>query len=88
MELDFNGQKKPTIHRKIENSDVPLPVNWKQFIDHPESKQDLENFLSLEIMRRAKSTRQNCDIVTAGGFQEEHTDVLVLLVHFANQLSP
>ena len=84
-------------------------------------------------MRRAKSTLQNCDIVTAGGFQEwtaaesslgsdvsclrsthdeadtriilhartlttqgfqrivvhsRDTDVLVLLVHFANQLSP
>jgi len=84
-------------------------------------------------MRRTKSTLQNCDIVTAGGFQKRtaaesslgsnvsclrstrdeadtwiilhartlttqgfkrivvhsrDTDVLVLLVHFANQLSP
>jgi len=130
--LQWTGKSRP-IRRKIENSDVPLPVNWKQFIDHPENKQDLENFLSLEIMRRAKSTSQNCDIVTAGGFQERtaaesslgsdvsclrstrdeadtriilhartlttqgfqrivvhsrDTDVLVLLVHFANQLSP
>jgi len=121
------------MRRKIENSDVPLYVNWKQFIDRPENKQNLENFLSLEIMRRAKSTLQNCDVVTAGGFQERtaaelspgsdvsslrsthgeadtriilyartlttqgfqrivvhsrDTDLLVLLVDFANQLSP
>lgn len=126
-----SGKNRP-IRRKVDNRDVPLPINWRQFIDLPENKQDLEHFLSLELIRQAKAVLQNQEVVTAGGFhdrmavesslgndvlslQSNHdeadtrillhaksakeqgferlvissrdTDVLVLLIHFADDLS-
>lgn len=125
------GKTRP-IRRKVDNRDVPLPVNWRQFIDLPENKQDLEHFLSMELIRQAKSTQPNREVVTSGGFHDRmavetsrgtnvnslkcnhneadtrillhaksvtdlgferliiisrDTDVLVLLIHFASDLS-
>ena len=58
------------MHRQIENKDVHLPVNWKQFVDLPENKQDLDNFLRIELIDRAKSSLQGSEIVTSGGLHE------------------
>ena len=125
------AQSKP-IRRNIGNKEVPLPIKWKHFIDHPDNKADLANFLSEDLIRRAKDMLQNGELITSGGFVQEtgaasshgtdvsplkstheeadtriilhalaacqngydrliicsrDTDVLVLLVHFANQLS-
>lgn len=63
------GKNRP-IRRKVDSRDVPLPVNWRQFIDLPENKQDLENFLSLELIRQAKSALHEREVVTSGGFHE------------------
>jgi len=120
------------IRRKIESREVPLPVNWKNFIDLSENKADLENFLSTQLIAMAKAKLRNREVITSGGFvdrtaaesshgadvavlQSSHdeadtriilhakhlategyeraiissrdTDVLVLLLHFAEQLS-
>ena len=125
-------RKTQPIRRKVDNRDVPLPVNWRQFIDLPENKQDLEHFLSMELIRQARSTQPNREVVTSGRFHDRtaaessrgtdvnslksnhneadtrillhtksvtdlgfermiicsrDTDVLVLLVHFASDLS-
>ena len=125
------AQSKP-IRRIIENKDVSLPQNWKQFMDHSDNKADLANFLSEDLIQTAKNTQQTGELITSGGFVEEtsaaashgtnvhhlqstheeadtriilhamaacqngferliiccrDTDVLVLLVHFASQLS-
>ena len=63
------GKTRP-IRRKMNNRDVPLPVNWRQFIDLPENKQDLEHFLSMELIRQARSTHPNRDVLTSGGFHD------------------
>jgi len=129
--ISRTGKIRP-IRRKVDNRDVPLPVNWRQFIDLPENKQDLEHFLSMELIRQAKSTQGHREVVTSGGFHDRmaaessrgtdvnslkcnhdeadtrmllhckcvtdlgferlviscrDTDVLVLLVHFASDLT-
>lgn len=57
----------------MNNRDVPLPVNWRQFIDLPENKKDLEHFLSMEPIRQAKITQKERDVVTSGGFHDRMT---------------
>lgn len=61
------------IRRKIENRDVPLPVNWKNFIDLPENKADLENFLSTQLIASAKTKLRDREVVTSGGFVDRTT---------------
>ena len=58
------------IRRQVDNRDIPLPVKWRQFIDHPENKQDLEHFLSKELIRQAKLTGTERTIVTSGGYPD------------------
>lgn len=62
------GSTRRPIRRIIEHADVPLPSNWKQFIDLPENKADLSRFLSEQIMLKADAL--DAEIVTAGGFTE------------------
>jgi hypothetical protein len=61
------------IRHKIESGDVPLPVNWKQFIDHPENKAELANFLSEQMIIKDKATLEDCEVVTSGGFIQQNT---------------
>ncbi|KAG0711729.1 hypothetical protein GWK47_020003 [Chionoecetes opilio] len=123
-----------SIRRKIDRREIPLPANWKQFMDLPENKANLTKFISNQMMLEAKKSRPTCELITAGGFEEttkvassqgsdveqnhtkssyeeadtriilhakaaymdgyerilvscRDTDVLVLLTHFAGQLS-
>ena len=45
--------KQRSIRKKITNCDVPLPKIWEQYISHHESKADLAEFLSGELMRQS-----------------------------------
>ena len=51
---------------------VPLPVNWKTFIDLSDSEGELEHFLSVKLIARAKATLLDCEVVTSGGFIERN----------------
>ncbi len=62
-----------SIRRTIDNRDVLLPANWKQFIDLPDNKANLNEILSEHILPKAKDTLQNCQLVTSGGFADETT---------------
>jgi len=59
------------IRRRIENRDVPLPQQWKAFIDLPENKSDLEDFLSNQLIQQSRNVLTDGQIVvTAGGYAE------------------
>jgi hypothetical protein len=60
-----------SIRRHIDSRDVPLPVNSKQFIDFPENKSNLTQFLSEQLLSKRKDTLTNCEVITAGGFADE-----------------
>lgn len=60
-----------SIRRKIDSREIPLPANWKQFMDLPENKANLTNFLSDQMMLEAKLSRPTCESITADGFEEE-----------------
>ncbi|MES9882793.1 MAG: hypothetical protein ABW185_18145 [Sedimenticola sp.] len=62
------GIRSRAIRRIIDSRDVPLPVNWKRYIDSPENKANLAVFLSNELM--SSQLPQSREIVTAGGFSE------------------
>ena len=61
------------IRRKIDSRDVTLPANWKQFIDLAENKANLIEFLSDQILIKAKDALQTGELITAGGFADETT---------------
>ena len=61
------------IRRKIESREVPLPVNWKHFIDLSENKADLENFLSTQLIASVKAKLHNREVITSGGFVDRTT---------------
>lgn len=56
------------IRRPIESRDVPLPINWNNFISLAENKADLANFLSEHLSSQAPHDKE---IVVAGGFTDE-----------------
>ena len=58
------GSKRP-VRRMVNDKEVPLPNNWKQFIDLEENKADLARLLSEELSCQVADG----DIVTAGGFE-------------------
>ena len=59
------------IRCNINSRSVPLPANWKQFIDLSDNKSNLAAFLSEQIMIKSRHTLTNCELITAGGFAEE-----------------
>ena len=61
------------IRRRIESREVPLPVNWKNFIDLSENKADLENFLSTQLIASAKAKLRDREVITSGGFVDRTT---------------
>ncbi|KAG0730476.1 Transposon TX1 uncharacterized protein [Chionoecetes opilio] len=60
-----------SIRRKTDSRKIPLPANWKQFMDLPENKANLTKFLSDQMMLEAKKSRPTCELITAGGFEED-----------------
>ena len=56
------------IRRIVEGRDVPLPINWTNFLSLPDNKVDLANFLSEEMCSQAPDDKE---IVVAGGFRDE-----------------
>ena len=60
-----------SIRRKIDSRDIPLPANWKQFMDLPENKANLTYFLSTQLMIEARKTYLTRNVITAGGFEEQ-----------------
>lgn len=66
----YRTRKNRPMRRKVESRDVLLPIKWRQFIGPTENKQDLENFLSMELIRQAKLVLQNHEVVMSGGFHE------------------
>lgn len=56
-----------SLQRKIDSRQIPLPANRKQFMDLPESKANLSD----QIMLEAKKNRPTCELITAGGFEDE-----------------
>ena len=60
-----------SIHRKIDSRDIPLPANWKQFMDLPENKANFTYFLSSQLMMEAQKTHPTHSVITAGGFEEQ-----------------
>lgn len=67
-----SGKVRP-IRRIIDSKEVPLPQVWKHFIDLSENKAQLASFLSQQLMEKAKSLPENCELVTAGGFESINT---------------
>lgn len=63
------GRLRP-IRKLIQGPGVPLPQVWNQFIAMDENKADLAHFLSEEILQRATSLRDNCEVVVGGGFHD------------------
>ena len=61
------------IRRIIENRDVPLPINWKNFIGLSENKADLENFLSTQLIASAKTKVHDREVIASGGFVDRTT---------------
>ena len=60
---------KRSIRLVIDGRDVPLPVNWSQFINLPDNNANLAEFLSDSLMDFGQ-TLTDREIVTAGGFNE------------------
>lgn len=56
------------IRKTIEGRNVPMPVNWQNFIALPENKADLANFISCEL---AETSYDGLHVVIGGGFREE-----------------
>ncbi|KAG0692467.1 hypothetical protein GWK47_027885 [Chionoecetes opilio] len=63
--------RERSIRRKIDSREIPLPANWKLFMDLPENKANLTKLLSDQMMLEAKKSRPTCELITAGGFEEE-----------------
>ena len=61
------------VRRVIESDSVPLPDKWINFISLAENKENLAQFLSEYIMKRAQSLESKT-LVVGGGFKEV-TDV-------------
>ena len=59
------------IRRKIDRRDIPLPANWKKFMDLPENKANLTYFLSTQLMMEARKTQPAHNVITAGGFEKQ-----------------
>lgn len=62
--------KRRPIRKIIENPEVPLPQVWEQFISLDENKADFAEFLSNEILKRARTLPEGCTIVAGGGFPD------------------
>jgi hypothetical protein len=59
------------IRRKVDGPKVPLPKQWNAFIDLPENKRDLVDFLSKYLIEICQSTLpENQLLITAGGFHD------------------
>lgn len=58
---------KPSIRKIVDDVNVPLPVQWSNFIHSWENKSDLTNFLSEEMMKEAMN--HNYNFVTSGGYK-------------------
>ena len=57
-----------SIRHKIDSRGIPLPENWKKFMDLPENEANLIYFLSNQLMMEARKTHPTRNIITAGGF--------------------
>ena len=55
------------IRRIIEDGSVPLPNNWGNFLSLEENKENLQEFLSEQLIARAP---ENKIIATTGGFKD------------------
>ena len=64
------GAKSKLIRRIIDDPSVPLPANWKSFIDMPENKANLTDFLSSSLIEKGKRLEHG-EVITAGGFSDE-----------------
>ena len=62
-----SGTGSRPIRHIIDSRDVPMVVSWKQFIDLPENKANLAQFLSEQLMLRSK-TLPGYEVVVSGGF--------------------
>ncbi|KAG1701751.1 Serine/threonine-protein kinase Chk2 [Nymphon striatum] len=62
-------EAKP-IRRVIENSTVPLPNNWNNFLALADNKADLARFLSAYLIEHVPRGKV---LIVAGGFEEEET---------------
>lgn len=60
-------KKGKSIRRVIENPDVPLPTDCQSFLNDPNNKENLANFLSMKLISNAPP--EKC-VVTAAGLQE------------------
>ena len=49
------GGRTRSVLCKIDRRDIPLPVNWKSYIDLPENKANLTHFLRVQKMLVARS---------------------------------
>ena len=56
------------VRRVIENRNVPLPNDWRNFLALPENKADLAKLLSEDLTESADDSKI---VVTAGGFEQE-----------------
>lgn len=62
--------KSKPICRIIDDPSVPLPDNWKSFINMPENKSNLTDFLSLSLIERGKHLEEG-EVITARWFSDE-----------------
>ncbi len=70
-----NKQHKP-IRRTISGGDVPLPKQWKLFMDLTENKKDLTNFLSWQLSvigHESLADDERGEIVIAGGYTDNES---------------
>ena len=62
------GSIRP-IRRRIDNREVKLPQNWKQYISLSANKENLASFLSNELRAQSGRVPTNGELVIAGGFE-------------------
>lgn len=64
------GKACGPIRKIVDNSDVPLPHSWKNFISLPSNKSDLADFLSMGLVAKMEVLPPDVELVTAGGFSD------------------
>ncbi len=69
MRKKRTGPGTRLVRRMVNSRDVPLPTNWKQFIDLPENKTNLSEFLSSQLMIKAQSLN-GYEVIVAAGFAD------------------
>ena len=64
---DHRTSKGQKIRRIVESRNVKLPANWQNFLNLYENKQNLIQFLTKELLNKAKGLPADKELIIAGG---------------------